>query len=124
MFKNGEKGFNFTRYYLKHCSCQVKYFFELFQRKCPCDVNFWNRSLTFYAISIYSTGVEVVGVTSKNGVPVSQTFKADAVLCTLPLGVLKHKNPPAIHFNPPLPDWKTGALDRMGFGNLNKVSGY
>ncbi|XP_066922413.1 lysine-specific histone demethylase 1A-like isoform X2 [Clytia hemisphaerica] len=66
-------------------------------------------------------GVEVVGVTNKNGIPTSQTFKADAVLCTLPLGVLKHKNPPSIHFNPPLPDWKTGAMDRMGFGNLNKV---
>ena len=66
-------------------------------------------------------GVEIVGVSNKNGIPTSQTFKADAVLCTLPLGVLKHKNPPSIHFNPPLPDWKTGAMDRMGFGNLNKV---
>lgn len=66
-------------------------------------------------------GVEVVGVSSKNGVSTSHTFKADALLCTLPLGVLKHTNPPSVHFHPPLPDWKTGAIERMGFGNLNKV---
>jgi len=69
---------------------------------------------------VFFTGVEVVGVLNKNGVATSQTFKADAVLCTLPLGVLK-QHPPAVHFSPPLPDWKTGALERMGFGNLNKV---
>ncbi len=50
-----------------------------------------------------------------------QTFKGDAVLITLPLGVLKQQNPPAVNFNPPLPDWKMKAIDRMGFGNLNKV---
>ena len=60
----------------------------------------------------------------KNGVPTSHVFKADAVLCTLPLGVLKQSSPPAVHFNPPLPDWKTGAIERMGFGNLNKVFFY
>ena len=51
----------------------------------------------------------------------TQTFKGDAVLVTLPLGVLKQQNPPAVNFNPPLPDWKLQAIDRMGFGNLNKV---
>lgn len=66
-------------------------------------------------------GVEVVGVSSKNGIPTSQNFKADAVLVTLPLGVLKQNSPPAVHFHPPLPEWKTGALERMGYGNLNKV---
>uniref|UniRef100_A0A4W3JJ36 Lysine-specific histone demethylase 1A n=1 Tax=Callorhinchus milii TaxID=7868 RepID=A0A4W3JJ36_CALMI len=51
-----------------------------------------------------------------------QTFiyKCDAVLCTLPLGVLKQQ-PAAVQFVPPLPEWKTSAIQRMGFGNLNKV---
>lgn len=55
----------------------------------------------------------------------SQTFiyKCDAVLCTLPLGVLKQQ-PPAVQFVPPLPEWKTSAVQRMGFGNLNKVTGH
>jgi len=66
-------------------------------------------------------GVEVIGVSHKNGVSTSHTFKADAVLCCIPLGVLKQQSPPSIHFYPPLPDWKVGAIDRMGFGNLNKV---
>lgn len=52
----------------------------------------------------------------------TQTFiyKCDAVLCTLPLGVMKQQ-PPAVQFVPPLPEWKTSAIQRMGFGNLNKV---
>ena len=45
-------------------------------------------------------------------------LEADHVVCTLPLGVLKHGN---ITFEPPLPDWKTGAVKRLGFGILNKV---
>lgn len=55
----------------------------------------------------------------------TQTFiyKCDAVLCTLPLGVLKQQ-PPAVQFVPPLPEWKTSAIQRMGFGNLNKVGFY
>lgn len=55
-----------------------------------------------------------------------QTWKGDAVLCTLPLGVMKESvrgsGPNAPQFNPPLPDWKTAAIQRLGFGNLNKVS--
>ncbi|KAF5025831.1 hypothetical protein F66182_2053 [Fusarium sp. NRRL 66182] len=43
---------------------------------------------------------------------------ADAVVCTIPLGVLKQNN---IAFNPPLPVWKTDVVDRLGFGILNKV---
>ena len=44
------------------------------------------------------------------------TYKADAVLCTLPLGVLKQSIaqnsqglPNTVAFNPPLPDWKVGS---------------
>lgn len=52
---------------------------------------------------------------------------ADVALCTLPLGVLKLAIAPSseqlntIQFVPPLPDWKTSAIQRLGFGNLNKV---
>ncbi|GAB7341540.1 hypothetical protein MBLNU457_7754t2 [Dothideomycetes sp. NU457] len=44
--------------------------------------------------------------------------EADHVVLTSPLGVLKAQ---AIEFSPPLPEWKQGAIDRMGFGLLNKV---
>uniref|UniRef100_A0A8C1ZP67 Lysine-specific histone demethylase 1A n=1 Tax=Cyprinus carpio TaxID=7962 RepID=A0A8C1ZP67_CYPCA len=66
-----------------------------------------------------SSGCEVIAVNTRS---TTQTFiyKCDAVLCTLPLGVLKQQ-PPAVQFVPPLPEWKTAAVQRMGFGNLNKV---
>lgn len=47
-----------------------------------------------------------------------ETFTADHVVFTGSLGVLKHRT---IEFDPPLPDWKTGAIDRLGFGVMNKV---
>ena len=63
-------------------------------------------------------GVEIVTTNSRaNCNPV--THKGDVVLCTLPLGVLKH--PSAPQFTPELPDWKKAAIQRLGFGNLNKV---
>ena len=72
-------------------------------------------------IIISSTGVELVTQsTSKSSITTTQTFKGDAVLITLPLGVLK-SHPPSAQFHPPLPEWKTAAIHRMGFGNLNKV---
>uniref|UniRef100_A0A8B9LNF6 Lysine-specific histone demethylase n=1 Tax=Astyanax mexicanus TaxID=7994 RepID=A0A8B9LNF6_ASTMX len=66
-----------------------------------------------------SSGCEVIAVNTRS---TTQTFiyKCDAVLCTLPLGVMKQQ-PPAVQFVPPLPEWKTSAIQRMGFGNLNKV---
>lgn len=48
----------------------------------------------------------------------TNTMKADAVLMTIPLGVLKKEK---VKFDPQLPEWKTSAIKRMGFGNLNKV---
>ncbi|KXJ15468.1 Lysine-specific histone demethylase 1A [Exaiptasia diaphana] len=67
------------------------------------------------------SGVEVVTQgTSKSSMNTTQTFKGDAVLITLPLGVLK-AHPPAVQFHPALPEWKMAAVHRMGFGNLNKV---
>jgi len=61
------------------------------------------------------------------------SYCADAVLCTLPLGVLKQSiiassnanfspsSPNVVQFIPPLPEWKIQAIQRLGFGNLNKV---
>jgi len=40
------------------------------------------------------------------------------VIVTVPLGVLKAQ---AISFHPPLPEWKTQAINNLGFGLLNKV---
>lgn len=48
----------------------------------------------------------------------SNIFRADAVIVTVPLGVLKAN---AITFHPPLPEWKTQAINNLGFGLLNKV---
>lgn len=70
------------------------------------------------------SGVEVVTTHSRTNSN-STTYKADAVLVTLPLGVLKESlrsnGINSIQFIPPLPEWKTAALNRLGFGNLNKV---
>lgn len=48
-----------------------------------------------------------------------QEFQADMVLCTVPLGVLKRGD---IEFVPPLPQKKKDAIERLGFGLLNKVA--
>ncbi|KAK1260472.1 hypothetical protein QJS04_geneDACA022545 [Acorus gramineus] len=57
-------------------------------------------------------GVEVVTVDG-------QVFAADMVLCTVSLGVLKKK---CIQFVPELPVRKLEAIQRLGFGLLNKVA--
>ncbi|CAA2990225.1 lysine-specific histone demethylase 1 homolog 2-like [Olea europaea var. sylvestris] len=49
----------------------------------------------------------------------NQVFQADMVLCTVPLGVLKKKT---IVFEPELPEEKLAAIERLGFGLLNKVA--
>lgn len=45
--------------------------------------------------------------------------ECDAVLVTLPLGVLKSGD---VTFVPELPETKLSSIKRMGFGLLNKVS--
>lgn len=47
-----------------------------------------------------------------------EVIEADYIISTVPLGVLKQRD---IQFEPPLPEWKTGAIQRIGFGVLNKV---
>ena len=48
----------------------------------------------------------------------TQEFRADAVVVTVPLGVLKLNT---IRFHPPLPHRKRLAISRLGFGVMNKV---
>jgi monoamine oxidase len=47
-----------------------------------------------------------------------QIYKADKVICTLPLGVLKSQ---AVTFEPQLSEQKIKAIERIGFGLVNKV---
>ena len=49
----------------------------------------------------------------------SGEFSGDRAIVTLPLGVLKANR---VTFNPPLPEWKTAAIKRLGMGVLNKVA--
>jgi lysine-specific histone demethylase 1 len=51
-------------------------------------------------------------------VSVMDSYLCDAVLITVPLGVLQKRS---IYFNPPLPQWKIDAIDRLGMGVLNKL---
>lgn len=48
-----------------------------------------------------------------------QEFRGDMVLCTVPLGVLKQGR---IQFVPELPQRKKDAIQRLGYGLLNKVA--
>lgn len=45
-------------------------------------------------------------------------YAADAVVVTVPLGVLKRG---ALKFQPPLPEDKQKAIKQLGYGVLNKV---
>ena len=47
-----------------------------------------------------------------------EVLKASQVILTAPLGVLKSGS---VAFRPSLPSWKTGPIQRLGFGILNKV---
>ncbi|GMH25528.1 hypothetical protein Nepgr_027371 [Nepenthes gracilis] len=66
---------------------------------------------TVHTIKYGSDGVEVIAG--------EQVFQADMALCTVPLGVLKEKT---IRFEPELPRRKLDAIERLGFGLLNKVA--
>ncbi|KAL6975376.1 Lysine-specific histone demethylase 1 2 [Sarracenia purpurea var. burkii] len=66
---------------------------------------------TVHCIKYGNEGVEVIAG--------DQIFQADIALCTVPLGVLKRRG---IRFEPELPERKLAAIDRLGFGLLNKVA--
>lgn len=64
-------------------------------------------------VEVISYGSDGVDVETTSG-----TFSADKVIVTFPLGVLKQA---VIKFDPPLPESKQGAIDRLAMGVLNKV---
>ncbi|RKF82581.1 Lysine-specific histone demethylase 1A [Golovinomyces cichoracearum] len=45
-------------------------------------------------------------------------IEADCIVSTIPLGILKQK---CVQFEPALPEWKRCAIQRIGFGILNKI---
>jgi monoamine oxidase len=47
-----------------------------------------------------------------------ERYTADRAVITLPLGVLKSGS---VVFDPPLPDWKQDAIDRLGAGHNGKI---
>jgi monoamine oxidase len=59
------------------------------------------------------TSSTVVQVTMQSGI----TWEVDAVVCTIPLGVLKDGS---VTFDPPLPKDKQSAIQSLGTGLLNK----
>lgn len=63
----------------------------------------------------YESEEPAITITCSNG----DTLQADAVVVTVSLGVLKSER---ITFDPALPNQKRGAISRLGFGLLNKVS--
>ena len=86
---------------------------------------FWQKKVFTWIRFLALIGCQVVVQSTQVNSPPT-TMECDVVLCTLPLGVLRPPDPeldhgPTITFEPPLPDWKKEAINRMGFGNLNKV---
>jgi lysine-specific histone demethylase 1 len=68
----------------------------------------------------YDNGADTEGgpLTTRIVCTDGEVIEADEIVVTAPLGVLKTS---MIDFDPPLPDWKRGAINRMGFGLLNKA---
>ncbi|CAF3595292.1 unnamed protein product [Rotaria sp. Silwood1] len=71
-----------------------------------------NTIVTHIEISNQSNGV--VHISTLDG----RHYSCKYVLVTIPLGCLKARS---IIFIPSIPDWKLIAIDKMGFGLLNKV---
>ncbi|XVE69636.1 hypothetical protein DITRI_Ditri10aG0006100 [Diplodiscus trichospermus] len=70
----------------------------------------------FYGRTVQSIRYGIDGVRVYAG---GQEFRGDMALCTVPLGVLKKGS---IEFVPELPQRKKDAIQRLGYGLLNKVA--
>jgi monoamine oxidase len=80
------------------------------------DKNFVFQALLFTTERIKRADFQAVALMCASSA--GEVFEGNAVLVTVPLGVLKAG---AIQFQPELPQWKTEAINRLGFGDLNKV---
>jgi lysine-specific histone demethylase 1 len=81
---------------------------------CPNPLNVQKRSAV-KQIAYSPDGSGAATIDCEDG----STVQADIVVSTIPLGVLKDSS---VSFEPALPEWKTGAIERLGFGILNKVA--
>ncbi|MED6195935.1 putative polyamine oxidase 4, variant 2 [Stylosanthes scabra] len=68
-----------------------------------------------HRVTKISNGFNKVMVTVEDGT----NFVADAVIVTVPVGILKAN---LIEFIPKLPDWKVAAIADLGVGNENKIA--
>jgi len=73
-----------------------------------------NRIVLANAVKRINYSDTEVLVECENG----NVIKGDYCISSLPLGVLKSN---AVQFNPPLPKWKAAAINRIGFGLMNKI---
>lgn len=80
---------------------------------CPQPLNVQKKSAV-KKISYSPDNSGVARIDCQNGT----SFVADVVVSTISLGNLKADD---VTFEPSLPSWKTGAIERLGFGILNKV---
>eukprot|EP00096_Caligus_rogercresseyi_P013426 TRINITY_DN6071_c0_g1_i1.p1 TRINITY_DN6071_c0_g1~~TRINITY_DN6071_c0_g1_i1.p1 ORF type:complete len:603 (-),score=162.69 TRINITY_DN6071_c0_g1_i1:421-2229(-) len=62
------------------------------------------------------SGIPNVKVECENG----KVFYSDHVICTIPLGVLRHPSSETL-FQPPLPQEKKSSFKKMAFGVVNKI---
>lgn len=105
------------------------------------SLQFWDEEETFPGADVlFSTGYRPIVALMSNGLDIRfehivtqinhrgkrvrvQTdkgdFRADGVVITLPLGVLKGE---AVKFSPMLPAGKRSAIERLGMGTMNKIS--
>jgi len=63
----------------------------------------------------------VVEVTTNNGPGMNSIYRTRTVICTVPIGVLQHRD---IQFVPDLPEKKWNAIDNIGNGSVNKCIMY
>ena len=84
--------------------------------KCPSqmDVRFEHKVKKVICKTRYEEDQKPVKIECAN----ESIIEADQVVVTMPLGVLKDGS---VQFEPPLPAWKSGCIERIGFGLLNKV---
>ena len=68
------------------------------------------------SINYENGSVTVTATNNSNGQTL--VFEGDAIVCTASIGVLRSGN---LQFSPPLPKWKTDAINQVEMGNYVKV---